>query len=106
VPKQARKPNTNTLEAFSLEQALLRVNKKRKRKQLDQDRSSPTPQVSGGTRKNLIKVSSVIGSNPPSAPSSPHTITETPIPNRTKKTIKLPPPIFNPNIKGEHPYYI
>jgi hypothetical protein len=81
VPKRAHKPNTNTLEVFSLGQALLQVDKRRKRKQLDRDRSSPTPQVSGGARKNLIKVSSVIGSNPPSAPSLLYIITGTPIPN-------------------------
>jgi len=106
VPKRARKPNTNTLEAFSSGQAPLRVDKRRKRKQLDRDRSSPTPQVSGGARKNPIEVSSAMGSDPPGAPSSPHTITGTPIPNRTKKTIKSPPPIFDPNIEGEHPHYV
>ena len=73
---------------------------------MDRDRSSPTPQVSGGARKNLIKVSSAMGSNPPSIPSLLYIITGTPIPNRTKKTIKSPPPIFNPNIEGEHPYYV
>jgi hypothetical protein len=106
VPKRARKPNTNILKVFSLGQALLRVNKRRKRKQLDRDRLSPTPQVSGGARKNLIKVSSVMGSNPPGVLSSPHIITGTPIPNRIKKTIKSPPPIFDLNIEGEHPYYV
>jgi hypothetical protein len=47
-----------------------------------------------------------MGSNLPSALSSLYIITGTPIPNRTKKAIKSPPPMFNPNIEGEHLYYI
>jgi hypothetical protein len=47
-----------------------------------------------------------MGSNPPSALSLLHIIKGIPIPNRTKKTIKLPPPIFDPNIEGEHLHYI
>jgi hypothetical protein len=63
------------------------------RKQLDRDKSSPTPQVSRGARKNLIKVSSVIGSDSPSALSLLYIIIGTPILNRIKKTIKSPPPV-------------
>jgi hypothetical protein len=47
-----------------------------------------------------------MGSNPPSAPSSPHTITGTPIPNRTRKIVKSPPPAFDPNTEGEQPHYV
>jgi hypothetical protein len=66
----------------------------------------PTPQVKGRARKEVIKVSSAIGSDPPSAPSSPHIITGTLIPNRTRKIIKSPPPTFNPNTEGEQPHYV
>jgi hypothetical protein len=59
------------------------------------------PQVKGRARKEVIKVSSAIGSNPPGALSLPHIITGTPIPNRTRKIIKLPPPAFNLNTEGE-----
>ena len=106
LPKRARKPNTNTLERFSLGQAPLRFDKRKKKKLLDKDNPIPTLQAKGRARKDVIEVSSAMGSNPPSAPSSPHTITGTPIPNRTKKAIKSPPPTFNPNIEGERPHYI
>jgi hypothetical protein len=43
LPKQARKPNTNTLEHFSLGQGPLRVDKRKKRKQLDEDEVIPMP---------------------------------------------------------------
>ena len=66
----------------------------------------PTPQVKGRARKEVIEVSSAIGSNPPSAPSSPHIIIGTPIPNQTRKIVKSPPPAFNLNIKGEQPHYV
>jgi hypothetical protein len=66
----------------------------------------PTPQVKGRARKEVIEVSSAMGSDPPSAPSSLHIITETLIPNRTRKIVKLPPPTFNPNIEEEQPHYV
>jgi hypothetical protein len=65
-----------------------------------------TLQVKGRTRKEVIKVSSAMGSNPPSTPSSLYIITGTLIPNRTRKIIRLPPPAFNPNTKGEQLYYV
>jgi hypothetical protein len=43
LPKRARKPNTNTLEHFSLGQGPLRVDKRKKRKQLDEDEVISTP---------------------------------------------------------------
>jgi hypothetical protein len=62
--------------------------------------------VKGKARKKVIKVSSAIGSNPPSVLSSPHIIIGTPIPNRTRKIIRSPPPAFNLNIEGEQPHYV
>jgi hypothetical protein len=41
--KRARKPNTNTLEHFSSGQAPLRADKRKKRKQLDEDKVVSTP---------------------------------------------------------------
>ena len=61
----------------------------------------PTPQVKGRARKEVIKVSSIIGSNPPSVLSLLYIITGTLILNRIRKTIKSPLPAFNLNIKGE-----
>ena len=101
--KRARKPNTNTLEYFSLRQALLRVDKRKKKKPLDEDISISTPQGKGKAIKEVIEVSSVLGSDPPIIPSS---LTRTPIPNRTKKTIKSPPLAFNLNIEGDQPHYV
>jgi hypothetical protein len=106
LPKRARKPNTNTLERFSLGQAPLRADKRKKRKQLDEDKVVSTPQVKGRARKEVIEVSSAMGSDPPGAPSSPHTIIGTPIPNRTRKIIRSPPPAFDPNTEGEQPHYV
>jgi predicted regulator of amino acid metabolism with ACT domain len=40
-----------------------------------------TPQVKGRAKKEVIKVSSIIGSNPSSAPSLLYIIIGTPIPN-------------------------
>jgi hypothetical protein len=96
--KRARKPNTNTLEHFSLGQAPLRVDKRKKKKPLDEDILISTPQGKGKAINKVIKVSSALGSNSPIALSS---LTGTPIPNRTKKTIKSPPPAFNLNIEGD-----
>jgi hypothetical protein len=42
MSKRARKPNTNTLEYFSLGQAPLRVDKRKKKKPLDKDILIPT----------------------------------------------------------------
>jgi hypothetical protein len=100
---RARKPNTNTLEHFSLGQAPLRVDKRKKKKPLDEDIPIPTSQSKGKATKKVIKVSSALGSNPPVVPSL---LTGTPIPNRTKTTIKSPPPDFNLNIKGDQPHYV
>jgi hypothetical protein len=47
-----------------------------------------------------------MGSNPPGAPSLLYIIIGIPIPNQTRKIIRSPPPAFNPNIKGEQPYYV
>jgi hypothetical protein len=66
----------------------------------------PTPQVKGRARKEVIEVSSAMGSNPPGAPSSLHIITGTPILNRTRKIVKSPPPAFDLNIEGEQPHYV
>ena len=101
--KRARKPNTNTLEHFSSGQAPLRVDKRKKKKPLDEDISISTPQGKGKAIKEVIEVSSALGSDPPVAPSS---LTGTPIPNRTKKTIKSPPLAFNLNIEEDRPYYV
>jgi hypothetical protein len=101
LPKRARKPNTNTLKHFSLGQAPLWANKRKKRKQLDEDKVVSTPQVKGRARKEVIKVFSAMGSNPPSALSSLYIIIGTPIPNQMRKIIKSPLPTFNLNIKGE-----
>ena len=57
--------------------------------------------MKGRARKEVIEVSSVIGSNPPSTPSLPHIIIGTPILNQIRKIVKSPPPAFNLNIKGE-----
>jgi hypothetical protein len=38
LPKRAHKPNINTLKRFSLRQAPLQANKRKKRKQLDEDK--------------------------------------------------------------------
>ena len=43
LPKRARKPNTNTLKRFSLGQAPLQADKRKKRKQLDEDKVVSTP---------------------------------------------------------------
>ena len=96
--KRARKPNTNTLEHFSSGQAPLRVDKRKKKKPLDEDISISTPQGKGKAIKEVIKVLSALGSNLPIILSS---LTRTPILNRTKKTIKSPPPAFNLNIEGD-----
>ena len=101
--KQARKPNTNTLEHFSLGQAPLRVDKRKKKKPLDKDILISTPQSKGKAIKEVIEVSSALGSDPPITLSS---LTRTPILNRTKKTVKLPPPAFDPNTEGDRPHYV
>jgi hypothetical protein len=62
--------------------------------------------VKGRARKEVIEVSSAIGSNPPSAPSSPYIIIGIPILNQTRKIIRSPLPAFDLNIKEEQPYYI
>jgi hypothetical protein len=103
LPKRARKPNTNTLEHFSSGQAPLRVDKRKKKKLLDKDISIPTPQGKGKAIKEVIEVSSALGSDPPITLSS---LTRTPILNRTKKTVKLAPPAFDPNTEGDRPHYI
>jgi hypothetical protein len=62
----------------------------------------PTPQVKGRARKEVIEVSSAMGSNPPGALSLLHIIIiRTSILNRTRKIVKLPPPAFNLNTEGE-----
>jgi hypothetical protein len=104
--KRARKPNTNTLEHFSSRQAPIQVDKRKKRRPLDEDIPNPTLQVKGKARKKVIEVSSIIKSNPLITPSSLYTLTRTPILNRTKRTVKSPPPTFDLNTKGEHPHYI
>jgi hypothetical protein len=73
---------------------------------LDEDEVIPTPQVKGRAKKEVIEVSSAMGSDPPSAPSLPHTIIRTPIPNQTRKIVKSPPPAFDLNTKGEQPHYV
>jgi hypothetical protein len=62
--------------------------------------------VKGRARKEVIKVSSVIGFDPPSAPSLLYIIIGTPILNQIRKIIRSPPPAFDLNIKGEQPHYI
>ena len=62
--------------------------------------------MKGRAKKEVIKVSSVIGSNPPSALSLLHIIIGTPILNQIRKIIRSPPPAFNLNTKGEQLYYV
>jgi len=93
IAKRARKPNTNSLEHFSLGQAPLRVDKRKKKKeskQVDENNYTPTPKGKGKARKDVIELSSTIGSAPPSSPPSLH---GTPIASRPKK------PPFDPNIR-------
>ena len=78
MPKRARKPNTNTLEHFSLGQAPLRVDKRKKKKSLDEDIPIPTSQSKGKATKEVIEILSILGSNPLVTPSS---LTRTPILN-------------------------
>jgi hypothetical protein len=61
--------------------------------------------VKGRARKEVIKVSSAIGFNLPSALSLLYIIIGTLILNQTRKIIRLPPPAFDLNIE-EQPYYI
>jgi len=96
--KRARKPNTNTLEHFSLGQAPLRVDKRKKKKLLDEDISILTPQSKGKAIKEVIEVLSILESDPPIALSL---LTRTPILNRTKKTVKSPLPAFDLNTEGD-----
>jgi hypothetical protein len=103
MPKRAHKPNTNTLEHFSLGQAPLQVDKRKKKKPLDKNIPIPTSQSKGKATKEVIEVSSTLGSNPLVTPSL---LTRTLILNQTKRTIKLPLPNFNPNIKGDRPHYV
>jgi hypothetical protein len=67
--KRARKPNTNTLKHFSLGQAPLRVDKRKKKKLLDEDISISIPQGKGKVIKEVIEVSSILRSDPPITPS-------------------------------------
>jgi len=101
--KRARKPNTNTLEYFSLGQAPLWVDKRKKKKPLDEDISISTPQGKGKAINEVIEVLSALGSNPPITLSL---LIRTPILNQTKKTIKSPLPAFDLNIEGDQPHYV
>ena len=64
---------------------------------MDENNYTPTPKGKGKARKDVIELSSTIGSAPPSSPPSLH---GTPIASRPKK------PPFDPNIRGSQPLFI
>jgi hypothetical protein len=103
VTKRARKPNANTLDAFSAKQAPVRRKTTGKRK--DTKVSGPSQDV---LLPEKIPVSPIpIPSTPgipPSAPSSPIHLT----PILLRKRVNAPPPSspFNPNDKGKMPHNV
>jgi hypothetical protein len=68
---------------------------------------SPTPQAKQGARRDVIDVSSTLGSEGVVLPSSPPTIMDTPISHRPKnKKVVTEPPPFDPNTEGDRPRYV
>jgi hypothetical protein len=103
VTKRARRPNANTLDAFSVQQALVRKQNTGKRKVL---KASGLPQdvpLPEKTPVSPIPISSTPGIPPP-APSSP--IHLTPIPLRKRANAPPPSSPFDPNDEGKMPHSV
>ena len=102
VTKRARKPNANTLDAFSAKQAPVRRKTTGKRKDTKVYGSSQDVLLQEKTPVSPIPIPSTPGT--PLAPSSPVHITPIPL----RKRANAPPPLspFDPNNEGKMPHNI
>ena len=102
VTKRARKPNANTLDAFSVKQAPVRRKTTGKRKDTKVSGPSQDVLLQEKTPVSPIPIPSTSGTSP--ALSSPVYITPIPL----YKRVNAPPPLspFDPNNKGKMPYNI
>jgi hypothetical protein len=102
VTKRARKPNANTLDAFSAKQAPVRRKTTGKRKDTKVSGPSQDVLLQEKTPVSPIPIPSTPGTPP--APSSPVHITPIPL----RKRANAPPPLspFDPNDEGKMPHNV